>query len=111
MALSAKLVYALAPEKFTNYELGAKWDFHHDLAVTAAVYRLDRRNVAITDPADPTKSLLVDGQRAQGVELGLTGRLTRNWSVVEALWDGGRSCVVAWRLLEQRSQERPVRQS
>ncbi len=73
---------SLAPEKFTNYELGAKWDFHHDLAVTAAVYRLDRRNVAITDPADPTKSFLVDGQRAQGVELGLTGRLTSNWSVV-----------------------------
>ena len=73
---------SLAPEKFTNYELGVKWDFHHDLAFTAAAYRLDRRNVAITDPADPTKSLLVDGQRARGIELGLTGRVTQNWSVV-----------------------------
>ena len=73
---------SLAPEKFTNHELGVKWDFHHDLAFTAALYRLDRRNVAISDPADPTKSLLVDGQRSKGVELGLTGRLTRNWSVV-----------------------------
>ncbi len=73
---------SLAPEKFTNRELGVKWDFHHDLAVTAAAYRLDRRNVAITDPADPTKSLLVDGQRANGIELGLTGRLTHRWSVV-----------------------------
>ncbi len=73
---------SLAPEKFTNYELGVKWDFHHDLAFTAAAYRLDRRNVAITDPADPTKSLLVDGQRARGIELGLTGRVARYWSVV-----------------------------
>ena len=73
---------SLAPEKFTNYELGVKWDFHYDLAFTAAAYRLDRRNVAITDPADPTKSLLVDGQRARGIELGLTGRVTQNWSVV-----------------------------
>ena len=73
---------SLAPEKFSNYELGAKWDLHHDLAFTAAAYRLDRRNVAVSDPTDPTKSLLVDGQRGNGLELGLTGRLTRNWSVV-----------------------------
>ncbi len=73
---------SLDPERFNNHEVGAKWDFHHDLAFTAAVYRLDRRNVAITDPTDATKSLLVDGQRTQGVELGLTGRLTRRWSVV-----------------------------
>ena len=73
---------SLAPEKFTNYEFGVKWDFHYDLAFTAAAYRLDRLNVAITDPADPTQSLLVDGQRARGIELGLTGRVTQNWSVV-----------------------------
>ena len=73
---------SLDPEEFKNYELGAKWDLRPDLAFTAAAYRLDRSNVVITDPADPTKSLLVDGQRAKGVELGLTGRLTANWSVV-----------------------------
>ncbi len=73
---------AFDPESFTNYEVGAKWDFRPDLAFTAAVYRLDRSNVVITDPADATKSLLVDGQRAHGLELGLTGRLTHRWSVV-----------------------------
>jgi catecholate siderophore receptor len=73
---------SLAPEKFVNYELGAKWDMRPDLALTAAFYRLDRHNVVITDPGDPTKSLLVDGQRAKGVELGVIGRITRNWSVV-----------------------------
>lgn len=72
---------AFDPEEFTNYEIGVKWDLRPDLAFTAAIYRLDRTNVVITDPADPTKSLLVDGQRAEGVELGLTGRLTKSWSV------------------------------
>jgi catecholate siderophore receptor len=72
---------SLDPEEFTNYELGAKWTPRADLAFTAAVYRLDRSNVAIPDPANPTQSLLVDGQRAHGVELGLTGRLAKNWSV------------------------------
>lgn len=72
---------SLDPEEFNNYEIGVKWDARPDLAFTAATYRLDRSNVVITDPADPTKSLLVDGQRAKGVELGVTGRLTKNWSI------------------------------
>jgi catecholate siderophore receptor len=72
---------AFDPEEFNNREIGLKWDLRPDLAFTAAVYRLDRTNVVITDPADPTKSLLVDGQRAEGIELGLTGRVTRNWSL------------------------------
>jgi len=71
----------LDPEEFKNYEIGAKWEPRRDLAVTAALYRLDRTNVAITDPTDSTKSLLVDGQRAKGLELGLTGRVSRNWSI------------------------------
>lgn len=72
---------SLDPENFKNYELGLKWDIRSDLAFTAAAYRLDRSNVVIPDPADPTKSLLVDGQRAKGVELGVTGRLAKRWSI------------------------------
>ncbi len=71
----------LDPEEFKNYEVGVKWDVRPELSVTAALYRLDRSNVAITDPADSTKSLLVDGQRAKGLELGITGRVARNWSI------------------------------
>jgi catecholate siderophore receptor len=73
---------SLDPEAFQNYEVGAKWDARADLAFTAAVYSLDRKNVAMVDPADITRSTLVDGQRAQGVELGFTGRVTDTWSVV-----------------------------
>jgi catecholate siderophore receptor len=73
---------SLEPEKFTNYEVGAKWDIRPSLSFTAAVYRLDRNNVVIPDPTDATRSILVDGQRTDGVEVGLSGRITRSWSAV-----------------------------
>lgn len=74
---------ALSPEKFKNYELGAKWDVQPNLAVTAAVFRLDRTNVVILDPSDPTntRTILSDGQRTEGLELGVSGNVTAAWSV------------------------------
>jgi catecholate siderophore receptor len=74
---------ALDPEKFTNVELGAKWDIRPNLSASAAVYRLDRTNVLVTDQFNPNLSYLVkDGQRTRGVELGLQGNVTRAWSVM-----------------------------
>lgn len=75
---------SLEPEEFRNYELGAKWDLTPDLALTAAVFQLDRTNVAIPDPADPTRSILVDAQRTEGVELALAGQLTQAWRLMAA---------------------------
>lgn len=72
---------ALAPEQFRNYEAGTKWEITPALAFTAAAYQLDRRNVAIPDPVDPTRALLVDAQRSRGVELELAGRVTKAWFV------------------------------
>lgn len=71
---------ALDPEEFRNYEAGAKWDVK-GLALTVAAYRLDRGNVAVTDPLDPTRSILVDAQRTTGVEAGIDGRVTRRWTL------------------------------
>lgn len=73
---------AFDPEEFKNLELGAKWDIAAGLSASAAVYRLDRSNVAITDPLDNSKTMLVDGQRSQGVELGIQGKVTRDWSIM-----------------------------
>jgi catecholate siderophore receptor len=64
---------ALEPEQFRNYEVGAKWDISAALAATAAVYRLDRGNVSVADPFDPTRALLVDAQRTKGMELEVSG--------------------------------------
>lgn len=69
------------PEKFINYEVGAKWDVNPDLSFTAAVYKLERQNVAINDPNAPSQSILVDGQETKGAELSIAGNITDKWSV------------------------------
>ena len=75
---------AFDPEEFENIEVGAKWDLSPGLALTAALFQLDRKNVIIPDPANPTDpaaSLLVDGQSTEGVELGVSGRINDSWSI------------------------------
>lgn len=73
---------ALEPESFRNREIGAKWDIRPDLSATVALYRLDRGNVVVADPGDPTRSILVDGQVGKGLELGLAGRITEAWQLM-----------------------------
>ncbi|MBP0118652.1 MAG: TonB-dependent siderophore receptor, partial [Candidatus Nitrotoga sp.] len=75
-------VATLAPEKFKNTEIGAKWDINPSLALNTAVFQLDRSNVILPDPTDTTKAILGGGQRNRGFELGLTGRITSAWSVM-----------------------------
>lgn len=72
----------LKPEQFMNLELGAKWDIRPDLSLTTALYQLERNNVIAAVPNDPTRTMLVDGQRARGAEVGLMGRITPQWSVM-----------------------------
>jgi catecholate siderophore receptor len=72
---------AFDPEEFENVEVGAKWDLNPALSLTAAVYQLDRTNVVIPDPVDPSLSILVDGQRTEGVELGVSGRIGESWGI------------------------------
>lgn len=73
---------SLEAEKFTNREVGVKWDVSDRLEATAALYRLDRTNVAVTDPANSARSILVDGQRVDGLELSVAGRITDAWQIV-----------------------------
>ncbi len=73
---------SLKPETFLNREVGAKWDIKPDLQASLAAYRLDRGNVAIVDPADVSRMILVDGQYVRGVELGIAGRITDAWQLM-----------------------------
>jgi catecholate siderophore receptor len=75
---------SLEPEEFNNLELGAKWDVSSTLSATAAIYRLTRSNVAVVDLLDSTKLVLLagDSQRVDGIELGLSGKINENWSVM-----------------------------
>lgn len=71
----------LAPEKFANYELGAKWDVQPNLNLTLAVFQLERSNATTPDPSNPVASINVGMTRTQGVELAATGNITSSWQV------------------------------
>jgi len=71
----------LAPEKFTNYELGAKWDVQPNLNVTLAVFQLERSNATTPDPRNPVASINIGTTRTQGVELAVTGKILSSWQV------------------------------
>jgi catecholate siderophore receptor len=69
------------PERFGNYELGVKWEPNPGLALTAALYLLDRTHTRSTDPNDPTRIVQTGGQRTTGFELGIAGRVTAAWRI------------------------------
>ncbi|MFL6830023.1 MAG: TonB-dependent receptor [Sphingomicrobium sp.] len=69
----------LKPERFDNYELGAKWEPVHGLLATAAIYQLDRANTQARDQND--RIVLTGGQRTRGVELGLERSITSRWQI------------------------------
>jgi catecholate siderophore receptor len=69
------------PEKFTNYEVGVKWDIRRYLSLTSALYRLDRTNTRSIDPNNPTAIIQTGSQRTNGFEIGLNGNITRDWSI------------------------------
>lgn len=74
---------ALDPEKSRTYEIGAKWEgFGGRLLLNAAVFRTDKVN-ARTDglPGEP-EIVLAGKQRVDGFEIGATGKLTENWSII-----------------------------
>ena len=70
------------PEKFINYEVGAKWDVNPYLSFTAAIYKLERENVQVANPTTPGQTILVDGQETKGLELSVSGNITDKWSII-----------------------------
>ena len=70
------------PEKFSNYETGAKWEIRRYLTLTTALYRQDRTNTRATDPNNPTAIVQTGSQRTNGFELALNGSVTRHWRIV-----------------------------
>lgn len=71
----------LAPEKFTNYEMGAKWEIQPAFILTVAAFQLDRTNATTPDPANPAITINVGGTRTKGVELSVAGSITKNWQI------------------------------
>ena len=78
-------VGALKPERSRTIEAGAKWNgFDGRLLLNAAGFRTDKYNARTPGlPGDPP-TVLEGMQRVDGVEVGATGRLTDDWSIVAA---------------------------
>jgi catecholate siderophore receptor len=71
----------LKPERFDNYEIGAKVQLPGGLLATAAVYQLDRTNTRASDPLNPARTVLTGAQRSRGLELGLERSINSRWLV------------------------------
>ena len=71
----------LAPETAKNYEVGARWDVRPALTLSTALFRTDRDDVRVADPTRPGFFVKTGQQRADGVEAGLQGDITRAWQV------------------------------
>jgi catecholate siderophore receptor len=71
----------LAPEKSTNYEIGARWDLLPKLTLSVAAFRLDKDDVRSRDPSGNGLFVKTGQQRTTGVELGVQGEVTPAWQV------------------------------
>ena len=73
-------------ETAVNIELGGKWDvIENRLALTAALFRNERKNYKVSDPGNPLNpsgEQQLDGEaRVTGVALGVAGNISREWAV------------------------------
>src|SRR5262249_13367029 len=70
------------PEKFTNKEVGLKWDISQRLMFATAVYDLERTNQRLNDPAHQGFFILSGKTITRGFEASLTGYVTPDWQMV-----------------------------
>ena len=63
------------------------------LALTAAVYRLDRTNSAAKDPLDPSRIVQTGAQRTSGFELGALGTPATHWQLAAGYSEQGARIV------------------
>ncbi len=75
-------VTSLDPEKTNTLEVGTKWDLlNNRLLLSGAVFRVEKTN-ARTPQLDGTLQMLDGRQRVNGIELGVTGNITKDWSIL-----------------------------
>lgn len=69
------------PQETKNAEIGTKWDFlEQKLSFTAAIYRTEVSNEVVQNLTD-LLYYQTGKKRVQGIELGVTGAINRNWLV------------------------------
>jgi catecholate siderophore receptor len=97
----------LAPERTFTVEAGAKADvLQNRLSLTAAIFRIEKTNLRITDPTDSSVSILDGIARVDGVEFGAAGKIIDEWSVF-AGYSYLQSRILDTRDLSQNGRELP----
>lgn len=72
----------LEPDKNYTLELGSKWSLIGDqLGATAALFRTVKNRGSYNDPLTGASVSSGERDRVQGIELGLTGMITKAWEV------------------------------
>jgi iron complex outermembrane recepter protein len=75
----------LEPSIGTQYEVGVKGEFlDKRLSATLAAYRINKTNIATTDPNNPDFSIAVGEARSQGIELDIVGEPIKGWNIIAA---------------------------
>lgn len=73
----------LDPEKNRSFEIGAKFNLLNDtLALTTAVFRVEKTNARTADPVTATVTILDGLTRVDGFEIGAVGKLTESLQVM-----------------------------
>jgi iron complex outermembrane recepter protein len=73
----------LEPSLGTQYEVGVKGEFlDKKLSATLAAYRINKTNIATTDPNNLDFSIAVGEARSQGIELDIVGEPIKGWNII-----------------------------
>ncbi len=72
---------SVEPEKVRSAETGAKLEVTRALSLTAALFRNEKTNERVADPAGGPSQVLEGARRIDGLELGAAGRLAPSWDV------------------------------
>lgn len=93
---------AFPAETSRSQEVGAKYDHAGgSLSTTLALYKIDKSNVLTTNPANPDYSISAGEVGSKGVELDVSGELTRNlrlsaaYAYTQTVVNKGDSTIVA----------------
>ncbi|MBD2690470.1 TonB-dependent siderophore receptor [Anabaena catenula] len=70
------------PERGTQYEIGAKFDWTNKLSSTVSLYQITRSNVLTPDPINPNFSIQTGEQRSRGFELDIVGEILPGWKII-----------------------------
>ncbi|CAI3925339.1 MULTISPECIES: TonB-dependent receptor [Commensalibacter] len=72
----------MKPERSRLYELGGKWSLMDKrLGLTASLFRLEKNNQLVSDPLDGSVVSSGDQVYNEGIELGISGNITKHWDV------------------------------